>query len=473
MKRRMRIITFGTFDLFHSGHYNILRACKEYGNEKNTVIVGISSDELNRKKGKQTYESYQKRCENVRNTCFVDEIFLEEELEKKKEYVEKYRAELLIMGSDWKYKFDWIGIPTVYLPRTTGISSTRKKLEETKEKYYFAFLGSIEEEHQTAFKILEGCIEKYSCRVEEYSHENHSKYHALLCFHPPEKEYKDLPVFLIDVDCTLERKIWKEKEILKRVDHFLLSGPSMKRYVDLELNRPKNTYSTAYIYSEELIQVEKEKEGKNILFVSSETCDVQIPENKEIIFLSNTSEAKKYFPTTCLLISDCSSLLIDASVVEIPTIQIGDSSFVGGIICNDLQKLSSMIENILDMKEEIQETYRIIRKNILDYVNILDNPEEVILYRLLTILKERGKNNEIEILQTFEDYYNSEKNSPSNSNKKCMILYGKETDHLLDFLIFHQKREIVGISIQDEIDIYRYSSLLSYQIQICYDNKKR
>jgi len=119
----IRVITFGTYDLFHFGHKNLFKRCKKYGNK---LIVGISSDELNiKKKNIKSYDSIDKRIASVKNSCYVDEIFVEESLELKNDYIKKYDASILIMGDDWKNKFDWVDCSTIYLKRTPNINSTK------------------------------------------------------------------------------------------------------------------------------------------------------------------------------------------------------------------------------------------------------------------------------------------------------------------------------------------------------------
>lgn len=134
----LRIITFGTFDLFHNGHYNILKRAKNIGNY---LIVGVSSDKLNTEKGKITYESLETRIKKIKETCLADIIFVEESLSLKQQYIDDHKAQLLVMGDDWKGYFDWVNIPCIYLPRTENISSTWLKLiDRTKKKditYYF------------------------------------------------------------------------------------------------------------------------------------------------------------------------------------------------------------------------------------------------------------------------------------------------------------------------------------------------
>ena len=119
-----RVITFGTFDLFHIGHLNILRRCKEQGDY---LIVGVSSDSLNVAKGKNTVVPCKDRMEIVKSLKCVDEVFVEESLELKDEYVKQFNADLLVMGDDWAGKFDWVSCETLYLARTPDISSTLLK----------------------------------------------------------------------------------------------------------------------------------------------------------------------------------------------------------------------------------------------------------------------------------------------------------------------------------------------------------
>lgn len=122
-----KIITFGTFDLFHFGHLRIIQRARELGDE---LIVGVSSDELNfRKKNKYPVFSEEHRLAIVKEIKGVTEVFLEESLELKPEYIQKYRADILVMGSDWEGRFDEMKeyCEVVYLERTPNLSSTEYK----------------------------------------------------------------------------------------------------------------------------------------------------------------------------------------------------------------------------------------------------------------------------------------------------------------------------------------------------------
>jgi glycerol-3-phosphate cytidylyltransferase len=124
-----RVITFGTFDLIHIGHINILKRCKMLGD---FLVVGVSSDSLNLKKGKESVYSENDRIEIIKSLRFVDEVFLEESLEEKDNYIKNFKADILVIGDDWKGKFDWVSCPVIYLPRTPEISTTEIKLRIAK-----------------------------------------------------------------------------------------------------------------------------------------------------------------------------------------------------------------------------------------------------------------------------------------------------------------------------------------------------
>jgi glycerol-3-phosphate cytidylyltransferase len=122
-----RIVTFGTYDLLHIGHVNLLRRARELGTR---LIVGVSSDELNlRKKGISPAYSIEDRLLIVHALRYVDEVFIEHSLEEKRAYLLQHRADVLVMGDDWAGKFDEFSdiCRVVYLPRTEGISTTEVK----------------------------------------------------------------------------------------------------------------------------------------------------------------------------------------------------------------------------------------------------------------------------------------------------------------------------------------------------------
>jgi glycerol-3-phosphate cytidylyltransferase len=122
-----RVITFGTFDLFHAGHQNILARAREYGDH---LTVGVSSDALNLSKGKTSVKTLEQRILDIQATHLADDIFVEESLEDKDIYITEQKATVLVMGDDWQGKFDHVPCACVYLPRTPGISTTLLKKEK-------------------------------------------------------------------------------------------------------------------------------------------------------------------------------------------------------------------------------------------------------------------------------------------------------------------------------------------------------
>src|SRR6266702_4007575 len=120
------ILTYGTFDLFHIGHLNLLRRLKKMGS---SLVVGVSTDKFNKLKGKKTIIRYEDRIDIVKNIKYVDTAFPEQNWEQKVEDIKKYNVDVFAMGNDWAGKFDHLKehCDVVYLPRTEGISSTSLK----------------------------------------------------------------------------------------------------------------------------------------------------------------------------------------------------------------------------------------------------------------------------------------------------------------------------------------------------------
>lgn len=124
-----KVITYGTFDLFHQGHYNIIKRAKEHGDY---LIVGVTSESFDIERGKlNVRDSLLKRIENVRNTGLVDEIIIEEYQGQKVNDIIKYNIDTFVIGSDWIGKFDYLKnyCDVVYLERTKNISSTQLRAE--------------------------------------------------------------------------------------------------------------------------------------------------------------------------------------------------------------------------------------------------------------------------------------------------------------------------------------------------------
>ena len=122
-----KVITYGTFDLLHYGHVNLLQRAKQLGDY---LIVAISTDEFNlNKKNKKCYFSYEERKRLVEAIRYVDLVIPEEDWEPKIADVTEYKVDTFVIGDDWEGKFDFLKdyCEVVYLPRTPEISTTQIK----------------------------------------------------------------------------------------------------------------------------------------------------------------------------------------------------------------------------------------------------------------------------------------------------------------------------------------------------------
>ncbi|MBD3107618.1 glycerol-3-phosphate cytidylyltransferase [Bacillus sp. AGMB 02131] len=126
MKIRKRILTYGTFDLLHYGHINLLRRAKELGGE---LIVGLSTDEFNQLKDKKSYYSYEYRKLMLESIRYVDKVIPENTWEQKVQDIKDNKIDIFLMGDDWEGKFDFLAeyCEVIYLPRTVGVSTTKIK----------------------------------------------------------------------------------------------------------------------------------------------------------------------------------------------------------------------------------------------------------------------------------------------------------------------------------------------------------
>jgi glycerol-3-phosphate cytidylyltransferase len=148
MNKVKKVITYGTFDMFHVGHLRLLQRIKEMGDE---LIVAVSTDEFNNLKGKKVLIPYKQRAEIVANIKCVDKVIPENNWEQKIDDIKKYEIDVFVMGDDWKGKFDFLKeyCDVVYLPRTENISTTKLK------KSLSAFLSVPKDDILKAFEVIE------------------------------------------------------------------------------------------------------------------------------------------------------------------------------------------------------------------------------------------------------------------------------------------------------------------------------
>lgn len=120
------VITYGTFDILHAGHVNLLRRARELGDR---LVIGLSTDDFNAGKHKSSLLNYENRKVVLESIRYVDEVFPEETWEQKIGDINRYGVSVFVMGDDWEGKFDFLKeyCEVVYLPRTRGISTSEIK----------------------------------------------------------------------------------------------------------------------------------------------------------------------------------------------------------------------------------------------------------------------------------------------------------------------------------------------------------
>ena len=145
------ILTYGTFDLFHVGHVRLLKRLKEMGDR---LIVAVSTDEFNQKKGKESFFSYEERVEILNSIEFVDEVIAESDWEQKRNDIKKYNVDIFAIGDDWKGKFDDLSdiCEVRYLKRTENVSTTG--IKESLSKINSESLDELESNLKDVLKII-------------------------------------------------------------------------------------------------------------------------------------------------------------------------------------------------------------------------------------------------------------------------------------------------------------------------------
>ncbi len=184
------VITYGTYDLFHTGHYNIIKRAKERGDY---LIVGVTSDEYDKARGKlNVKQTLSERIENVKKTGLADKIIVEEYIGQKIDDIIKYHVDEFVLGSDWLGKFDYLNeyCKVTYLERTKGVSSTQLRkdnygilkigyvgniekskyiIQESKYVSGLEFISSFDLEEKNAFKIFkDNMLESYTTNYNEF-----------------------------------------------------------------------------------------------------------------------------------------------------------------------------------------------------------------------------------------------------------------------------------------------------------------
>lgn len=229
-KKKRVVITYGTFDMFHKGHYNILKRAKELGDY---LIVGVTGEAYDAERGKLSVkESLVQRIENVQNSGFADQIIVEEYLGQKIQHIMQYNVDVLVVGSDWRGKFDHMRkyCEVVYLERTKDISSTM--LRESGKIYKLGIVTNSMEDNKMVIesKYVSGIhVESVYSKNEQIAADFCNEFEL-------DGYYKDYDEFLKSVDIVYVNVDKTEKyEIIKQAlqsNKVVLSSPMVAGTID-------------------------------------------------------------------------------------------------------------------------------------------------------------------------------------------------------------------------------------------------
>ena len=197
MKKMKKVITYGSFDLFHEGHYKLLERAKALGDY---LIVGVTTEHYDESRGKMNViNSLMERIENVKNTGFADEIIIEDHVGQKLEDIIKYDVDIFTVGSDWTGVFDYLKdyCEVIYLERTKGISSTMLRAKNFDIiKLGIIGTGRIANRFIPEAKYVSGINVECVYNPNEASAKDFAEKHQL------NKCFSDLESFFSDVDAV-------------------------------------------------------------------------------------------------------------------------------------------------------------------------------------------------------------------------------------------------------------------------------
>jgi glycerol-3-phosphate cytidylyltransferase len=232
----IKVITYGTYDLLHQGHINLLRRAKELGDY---LIVGVTSDSFDRGRGKlNVRNNVLERVEAVKATGYSDEVIIEDYLGQKIDDIQKYNVDIFAIGSDWEGKFDYLNeyCKVVYLPRTEGISSTMLR-EESQSVFRIGIVGSgrIANRFVPESKVVNGAVVTAVINPEAEKANTFAQTHGLTA-------YTDYDVFLEGVDLVyvasphlthynyVKRALLAGKHVLCEIPYVLSKDEALELY---------------------------------------------------------------------------------------------------------------------------------------------------------------------------------------------------------------------------------------------------
>lgn len=242
LKNRTVVITYGTYDLLHQGHINLLRRAKELGNY---LIVGVTSDSFDRGRGKlNVRNNVLERVEAVKATGFADEVIIEDYLGQKIDDIQKYDVDIFAIGSDWFGKFDYLNeyCKVVYLPRTEGISSTMLRAE-SQDSFRIGIIGSgrIANRFVPETRVVNGAVAVAVLNIDRDEAEAFAKKHGL-------EAYSEFDAFIKKVDIVyiasphlshyayIKRSLLAGKHVLCEIPFTLKKEDALELYHLAEVN---------------------------------------------------------------------------------------------------------------------------------------------------------------------------------------------------------------------------------------------
>ncbi len=232
----VKVITYGTYDLLHQGHINLLRHAKELGDY---LIVGVTSDSFDRGRGKlNVRNNVLERVEAVKATGYADEVIIEDYLGQKIDDIQKYDVDIFAIGSDWEGKFDYLNeyCKVVYLPRTEGISSTMLR-KESQSNYRIGIVGSGRIAHRFVpeSKVVNGALVTTVMNPDEEKAKSFAQMYNLTAYTDYNQLLKNVDlVYVASPHLThyayVKRALLADKHVLCEIPFMLSKAEALELY---------------------------------------------------------------------------------------------------------------------------------------------------------------------------------------------------------------------------------------------------
>jgi glycerol-3-phosphate cytidylyltransferase len=307
----IKVITYGTYDLLHQGHINLLRRAKELGDY---LIVGVTSDSFDRGRGKlNVRNNVLERVEAVKATGYADEVIIEDYLGQKIDDIQKYDVDIFAIGSDWEGKFDYLNeyCKVVYLPRTEGISSTMLRAE-SQSTYRIGVIGSGRIAHRFVpeTKVVNGAEVVAVLNPNQEKAADFAKNHGLNAFSDFDKFVKQVDaVYVASPHLThydyVKRSLIAGKHVLCEIPFTLSKNKALELYQLAEdknlvlLEASKTAYCPAFGHITTLV-----KSGiiGDVVDVKASLSKMVAPPTRELDVMQAGGAMTEHAPLTVMAI---------------------------------------------------------------------------------------------------------------------------------------------------------------------------